>query len=162
MIINLPRHPKMAHPALTVANYFVQKGLDEGKPLSPMKVQKLVYIAHGWFLAINEQPLIEDKIGAWPFGPVIGSIYKEFAEFARSKITRLAESSHYDANGLDIATKQFLDRIWKKYGAFSATKLSAMTHLPGTPWSETYESGKSNTIDNTVIARYYKSRIATA
>lgn len=35
---------------------------------------KLVYFAHGWNLAINQAPLIDDTIEAWPC-PVIPALY---------------------------------------------------------------------------------------
>ena len=42
----------MAYSALTVANYFIQHAENLGARMSPMKLQKLVYYANGWHLAL--------------------------------------------------------------------------------------------------------------
>ena len=45
-------------PAVVVANYFVDKGKEEGRPVEGvLKLIKLVYIAHGWHLGVNKEPL---------------------------------------------------------------------------------------------------------
>ena len=45
----------MSYPAKAVANYFIEIANCEGKQLSPMKIQKLAYFAHGgiWRCTIN-------------------------------------------------------------------------------------------------------------
>jgi uncharacterized phage-associated protein len=53
-----------------------------------------------------------------------------------------------------------IDRVIEVYGRYSATKLSAMTHAPGSPWSQTWEQmgaakrfGKA--IDDDLIKQYF-------
>ncbi|MBX2834978.1 MAG: DUF4065 domain-containing protein [Micavibrio sp.] len=151
----------MAQDAIAVANYFVQKGMDESIPISPMKVQKLVYIAHGWHLALLDEPLIEDKVGAWPFGPVIGSIYKAFSTYAKNYIQTLAQSNGQDIslNNVSTETTNLLDEVWDGYKKFSATKLSNMTHENNSPWDLTYVEGRSNIIEDNLIKSYYQKKL---
>ncbi|MFQ5632018.1 MAG: Panacea domain-containing protein, partial [bacterium] len=52
-----------------IANYFIDFARKDGVAISPMKLQKLVYFAHGYYLAITGQPLIEEEIQAWRYGP---------------------------------------------------------------------------------------------
>lgn len=47
-----------ASPA--IANQFIPLALHDGRPLTNMHLQKLVFIAHGWNLAIRNLPLTED------------------------------------------------------------------------------------------------------
>ncbi len=49
--------------SLAVANFFVEKSISTGIELTPMKVIKMVYIAHGWHLAIKNSPLIAEAVG---------------------------------------------------------------------------------------------------
>jgi len=72
--------------ALAVANYFIKKGIDTKKSVSPMKLQKLVYFAHGWRLALYNSPLIDEAIQAWQYGPVIPGIYHEFKHYGNRDI----------------------------------------------------------------------------
>ena len=53
--------------ALVVANYFIDKAKAEGVSLTPMKLQKLIYMAHGWHLALYDKPLIDEQFQAWDY-----------------------------------------------------------------------------------------------
>ena len=52
--------------AQDIADYllaFVNR--DEGELLSNLKLQKLLYYAQGFYLALYDKPLFEDRIEAW-------------------------------------------------------------------------------------------------
>ena len=83
-------------PAKAVANYFLDKAKNAHRPLTPMKLQKLVYIAHGWHLALFDASLIRERVQAWRWGPVIEDLYHEFKEFAKQPITRKAGYYSFD------------------------------------------------------------------
>ena len=53
------------YPSLVVSNFFINKSIEEGVELTPMKLLKLVYITHGWFLGYNDRPLIQEPLEAW-------------------------------------------------------------------------------------------------
>lgn len=144
------------HDANKVANKFMDLAFNEGKRFTPMQILKLVYIAHGWMLGIYEEPLIEDEIQAWQYGPVIPNLYKDVKEFRDNKITsRLAEK-----NGELSFTKQQRDVIkftYDLYGNKSGTQLSSLTHQPGTPWDLAYIPGVfGSKIPNSQIMTHYK------
>ena len=71
------------HP---VANWFLDRADKDGKPLDPMKLQKLIYFAHGWHLALTSKPLINEHPEAWAYGPVIPSIYHRFKKYGRDAV----------------------------------------------------------------------------
>lgn len=76
-----------------VANYLLDKARDDGELLTHMKLQKLVYIAHGWHLAVTGKPLLSDPVEAWQFGPVIRSLYHDLKHFGHEPISgRLRDS----------------------------------------------------------------------
>lgn len=133
-----------AYPASAIANYFIRRGISERQFISPMKAQKLVYFAHGWNLAIYDELLIDEQIQAWEYGPVIYSLYKQLKRWGSGEILGvIMEGLHTPdiADNPDLCnrTEALLDRIWFVYGGFHAAKLSAMTHLPNTPWRNTVE-----------------------
>jgi uncharacterized phage-associated protein len=80
----------MPFPAEAVANEFLELAKKDGEALSPMKLLKLVYFAHGWHLALTGEPLIEEPVQAWQFGPVIPSIYHQFKRFGSGPINEFA------------------------------------------------------------------------
>ena len=132
----------MAYPVGSIANAFIKKAKDEGTKLTPMKLQKLVYYAHGWYLAITGKPLIDGQVEAWRFGPVIPSLYREFKEFGKADISRYARSTDFDMDGVaemipsDPIPRVIVNKIWKLYGHLSATQLSKMTHAKDGPWDQ--------------------------
>ena len=140
-------------------------------PITPLKLQKLVYIAHGWSLGLTNQPLVEDELPeAWQYGPVFASLYQEFKDFGKAPITRPASTFDFTSSGgfqlvelavpvEDINTWNLLRRIWDVYGKFGGVGLSDLTHRDGTPWQQVYsQSGgiKNADISKAVISAHYR------
>ena len=162
-----------SYSAKEIANYFLE--LSAKKDISPLKIQKLVYIAHGWHLALYGEPLVQDELAeAWEYGPVFPSIYHEFKRFGAGPILEpVLAWTYYDfleewdshiprIKPDDKRTIAFLNRIWELYGHFSAGELSAMTHEEGSPWNQVREEVgpiKNANIDNALIEKYYKDRL---
>ena len=135
--------------------------------ISPMKIQKLVYLAHGWYLAVKGKPLIDDPIQAWHYGPVIPNLYQEFKKYGEGPIKRFAlEYNPYTNEPLTVAspndesTIQILNKVYDFYGGFSAIQLSNLTHKQGTPWADTWGEGdipSGTPIDNDKIKEHFIS-----
>jgi uncharacterized phage-associated protein len=155
------------YSAKAVANYFLELAEANGEALSPMKLQKLIYFAHGWHLALYNEPLINEPIYAWKFGPVITSVYHEFKKFGYSPITGTAIDDDEDGVWLpsipreDERTRGLLKRVWDVYRKFTAVQLSNMTHAPDTPWRTTWERGEGMPelrIDNGLIRENFLAK----
>lgn len=155
----------MAYPAKAVANFFLETS---GYTISPMKLQKLLYFAHGWHLALTGEPLIQEGIEAWPYGPVIPSVYQEFKDFGNEPIQRPAldvdpyeDDFPYEPiiSREDSNTINLLQRVWEVYKHFSAVQLSNMTHAEGTPWSELAKAQpfppRNTPIPNEVVRNHF-------
>lgn len=129
----------------SVANYFLELANAQGLHISPMKLQKLVYYAHGWYAGYTGKPLINEAVEAWQYGPVIPSLYHEFKQFGSGNIS--CKAIEYDALGVrpaappsDPEIRTFLQNVFASYGQYSGIKLSEMTHATGTPWHVTWTS----------------------
>ena len=145
----------MAYDARVIADWFIERARQEGRLLTQMKLQKLVYIAHGWHLALTSEPLVQDNIEAWRWGPVVRALYSEFAIFGASPIPRasiIRKGAKIDNKALTI-----LERVWELYGKYTAAQLSAMTHADNTPWKECYQpsAARPAIIPNSLIRKHY-------
>ncbi len=143
-----------AHDPLAVANWFLAKAEADGKPLDPMKLQKLIYFAHGWALALTDFPVLKERPQAWDWGPVFPAVYHEFKSFGRKPIRGRAiifVPENTSADWLDVTFAQIepkieddpeaealLGRIWEVYGNLTGIQLSNMTHEPGGAWQRAY------------------------
>ena len=153
---------KMYDPIL-IANYFIEKSFTNGSGnLTPMKLLKLVYISHGWYIGITEKSLITERVEAWQYGPVIKSLYHAVKPWGKSEIGKLINChSNEVINPEDIT---FLDKMWTVYLNFSGVQLSSLTHNEGTPWFDTYDRNSNNTNQNTtipndLIKKYYIKKL---
>jgi len=147
-------------PTISVANYFIGKAQQEGSNITPMKLLKLVYIAHGWSLGLFGQPLIAEQVQAWRYGPVVTSVYREFRDYGRTPIRQQQTVLVSKDTGYaliiptvdDEATCQLLDKVWNSYKHLSGLQLSDITHADGTPWDITWNQQGGSETGNTVIA----------
>ena len=139
-----------------IANYFIRLvNRKQGQGPSITQAIKLVYMAHGWTLALRGQPLINEQAEAWSYGPVIPTVYYAFRKFGTSNLSPIPM---YDGE-LDDDTKALLDRVYEMYGQLSPKDLSRLTHIKGGPWFQCYR-GKYNysPIPDKVIAAHYQDK----
>ncbi|MCU8203474.1 DUF4065 domain-containing protein [Vibrio vulnificus] len=159
------------YSAKAVANAFLEIAQTEGAKIEPMKMQKLVYIAHGWALGLMNQPFITEDIQAWKYGPVIQDLYHEFKRYGRDYIVHKATNVSLDPKTLKIVeetpklanddtdAQALVRKVWEVYGKFSGPQLSNITHMPDTPWDITFNGEHQRVISNDVIRDHYQQLI---
>ena len=151
----------MAYPASLIAYAFVKKGIDEGKFVTQMKLQKLVYFAQGYHLTKYNAPLIKESFQAGKYGPVVPEIYVDFKLYGSKLITDTASfiPSETDQKRylLDNTAIDSIQYTWNVLKDYSAMALSNWTHQPQTPWSNVYNPAeKSTPISNNDIQKYFE------
>ena len=74
--------------AYDIALYFLFRAreLEAGEVISNLKMQKLLYYAQGHFSALYDEPLFEERIEAWRYGPVVKNVYDRFAKYTNLAI----------------------------------------------------------------------------
>ena len=141
----------MAYSARTVANYLIEQAKIKNVELTPMQLLKLIYIAHGWNLAINERPLIKEDVEAWKYGPVISNIYHAVKHWGNGPVKEPLSIIDSNESELFQEEKDVIDRVLSVYGNMSGIQLSNLTHSRGTPWHEVYFDKGGQTIPHTKI-----------
>lgn len=128
-----------------VADYFLSHKDACRTPITPLKLQKLMYYAQGYHLAIIGSPLFEDPIEAWDHGPVVQAVYQKYRCYGNSKIPghQLIDGSNFEESHLTV-----LNYVADAYGDKGAWTLRNMTHEE-TPWLNHSPDGKRG--DNSVI-----------
>ncbi|MEM1239463.1 MAG: type II toxin-antitoxin system antitoxin SocA domain-containing protein [Cyanobacteria bacterium P01_H01_bin.26] len=141
--------------ALDIANYYLcQTDEDAGDLISNLKLQKLLYYAQGFHLAINDSHLFPEDIKAWEHGPVVPDVYHRFKHHGSSAILAPEDM---DFSIFDPETTELLDEVYRVYGQFSAWKLRNMTHGES-PWQET---PINEIISPQKMQAYFKTQLAS-
>lgn len=159
------------HDVRAIGNWFLDRAERSNEKLTAMKLQKLAYVAHGWYLAFFHKPLASDPVEAWKWGPVFRSLYREFREYGSSPIDSRATA--FDGANLTMreiniddyddaeSVGEFLESVWDAYGKYTAGELSNITHREGTPWYQMFEKmgcqiKPFTIIPNELIEEHYK------
>lgn len=138
---------KAPFTSIAVANTIIERS--DLSDLSPMKLQKLLYFAHGWHWAFFDERLLGEPMQAWKYGPVVWQAYDVFRDFGANPITETREvfldsrlvKPYIDPDGSNSI--DLIDEIIRAYGGFSALDLSMMSHKKDSPWDKTWcEKGK--------------------
>lgn len=135
-----------------VAQYIIENV----KPLTPMKLHKLLYYCQAWSLVWDEKPLFEDKIEAWVHGPVVPILFS----FHRGAFN-MPEIPFANTSLLSKERIESINSVINFYGKKSPSYLVELTHNE-TPWQEArkglspMERG-SQVITNESMYRYYSN-----
>ena len=120
--------------ALDVARYFINYSyggqLDD---VTNLKLQKLLYYAQGYCLALYDEPLFDEEIENWMHGTVVPCVYHEFKGFGKKVIPPV---TNFDISKFSHRVVNLLDLVCSNYAKFSALKLRKMTH-DESPWRNT-------------------------
>jgi uncharacterized phage-associated protein len=133
----------MLYKGKSIANAFLTLANRDGYRIDPLKLQKLLYYANGYYMAEHAgQPLINEHFEAWDYGPVIPTVYYEFREYKDGPIKRFAYTWDRSTAQMivapqpvgDPAAGEVISWVWDQYKNYSGLQLSEMTHKEGSPW----------------------------
>jgi uncharacterized phage-associated protein len=158
----------MAHSCLAIANEFMKLALIDKRQLTQMHLQKLVFLAHGWNLAILDNSLVDEQVEAWSYGPVIRALYDALKRYGSGPVKRSirwgddtpiddGDDDGIAKEELTVSERRVIELTWKLYGDLEAFKLSAITHVDEGPWKKAFERGRNQIITNDAIKAYFRS-----
>lgn len=164
--------------AAAVANEFLRLGKEEPyfPPIDQMKLQKLLFYAHAWHLAINDKPLFDEDFEAWPWGPVTRNVYYQTREYRESPVSGFIQEIQSNPNTsgfrfvepkkVEESVKCFIKSIWDVHKQYTGIQLSNSTHASGEPWTimkEMYKKLEDRPIiPNQLIADIFKRKLENA
>ena len=143
-----------------VADFMLCFAYEHGDLLTNLKLQKLLYYAQAWYLALYDEPLFDEDIEAWVHGPVVRSIYNRFKDFGWHQIT-----ADIDCKNLNLPdfVQEHLIEVINEYGGFTAYDLERMTHEEQ-PWQNARQGLQMDDPSNATITwedmkHYYGHRV---
>ena len=141
-----------------VVNYFRSK-----ESMTHKKLQKLVYYAYAWYIALNneDKTILNTKLfdgchfEAWVHGPVCPLLYNEYS----NNYGRVDKYKGRVNENITGEIKSFLDLIYKTFGKYTGDELETMTHKE-MPWQNArdnlkpYEPSKKQILEEDMFVFY--------
>jgi uncharacterized phage-associated protein len=157
----------MAYDVRAIANFVLDMASEDGRDVSNLVVNKIVFFLHAHYLVEYARPLVSAKIEAWELGPVFREIYKEFKEFEKRPIAKRAERLNPQTGIREVCNYSlpedectFLVLLTKKYLRLSPSALVALSHEKGGPWDQVWNhdalANASMSITNDMIKAWYE------
>jgi len=142
---------KCTYSSIDIASYISYLCNKNKLSCNNTKIQKLLYITYGIYLAIYNRRLTDEQPKLWPYGPVFVNAFKEIKKIGCNNITN---------PDIEISkeVKDIIEEVINKFGKFSAGALSDWSHEKNSPWDEINKLGcKWNTpIPDSLIKNYFK------
>lgn len=135
---------------IDAAKYLVFLSYKNMKSLTPLKLQKILYLSQGWSYVWDDKPLFREYFSAWQYGPVNVEVYEYFKKYGRTEIPEDEALSYID----DSCSRETLEAVWKNYCNYSAFELVNLTHQQ-LPWIKAFKRGTA--ISNLDIRDYFQS-----
>ena len=130
-----------------VANKFIEIYNNKNEKLSNRKLQKLVYLAYGFYLVGDNKKLFEEKFEAWSHGPVCKKLYDKIK----------ADSNVYDVKNVLYVSKQSTENaeitnqtvsyIEQHFGILKADKLEKITMRPYSAWAKIIDNKSEDILE---------------
>lgn len=110
---------------------------NNGYKLGKTKLQKLMYIVFGYFLAKKNKKIITECAIAWPYGPVFLHAYNAVD-------VDIDYKERLDENDFSKEERDIINRIIDVYGIYSAGKLVSWSHDKNGPWNKVKSENEYN------------------
>ena len=131
----------MAFDARAVANLILDLAAADGREVSNLVLQKLVYFAHGRYLSESRSPLVFGEFEAWQYGPVHPHVYSAFQDHGKAAIKTRAESVD-PVSGTrkpippitDPYALSVIEAVYSSLRSRSPSNLVAVSHAKNAPW----------------------------
>lgn len=130
------------------ADFILCECRERGDVLTNLKLQKLLYYAQAWYLALEDKPLFSEDFQAWVHGPVLLSQYHRYKEHEWRPI--LSEIKKPELVNNKVVSH--LIEVVDVFGAETGTALELMTHNEQ-PWKDARQGVPIDQQSNAVISK---------
>lgn len=119
--------------------------------LSNRELQKILYLAQGFYLATEGEPLFPDEFQAWKHGPVNTSIYHKFKGYGYLPIMRPQV-----LQPLSAGMAAFIVAVTLAFAPVGQGKLIEYSHAD-TPWAANYIPDQNVYLTKDELKNYFKN-----
>lgn len=130
------------YPVDLIARYIIWYEGSNDRPVSNLRLQKLLYFVQINFLAALGEPCFTDRMEAWDFGPVIPSVYRTYKRFGSMAI----QQNDFDyADEIEPWDQSIINDMLDVCAAKSTSELVRLSHS-----QEPWQNARSNPFQNEI------------
>lgn len=147
---------KYSYNSVDVARYIIAYANEYNFVINMTKLQKLLYICYGVYLAVANKRLTNEHPQAWPFGPVFPTTRNKLLKEDFENITLRNDSTP------SSELTSLITLVLKSFGGKTASYLTAWSHQQGSPWDKTVKSDGfswGRPIPDEYILEYFRTHI---
>jgi uncharacterized phage-associated protein len=130
------------YSAKDIARYVIAIFNRKRKPITNLKLQKILYYIQVAFMRKSGEPAFTDEIQAWRHGPVIPAVYYEYNQYVAEPIDL---TCNVDDLQIEAKDQETINEIIDQYENTPAWTLVDYTHREY-PWNHCYQEGANNPI----------------
>lgn len=127
------------YSAMDIAMYVIEYANERNKPITNLYLQKILYYIQANELVETGEPIFNESIMAWKYGPVVEEVYSFFSSFGSSTIKY--NNIFYNAKSIENVVKERINKIVDIKMDIPAWELVQKTHEEA-PWKKLTENGK--------------------
>ena len=141
--------------AISVLSAAKRLGSRSGWSLSNLEMQKILYLAHMFYLGRMGRPLVVGNFEAWDYGPVHPDLYHRAKIFGSDHVQDIFPNISAPPKGPE---RSIIDEAFDNLGNLGPGRLVNATHQPGGAWDRNYIPGARHiVIPNQDILEEYRA-----
>ena len=140
-----------------VADYLLWLADQDRIGVDHLKLQKLVYYAQGFHLGNEREPLFNEGLHAWQYGPVCPELWHRY-RYRRDYLTPPPEPP---LDTLSVQQRQVVELVYQRFRELPGIELIERTHQEA-PWGDAAEraaDGGSDLISADSMDEYFRGRL---
>ena len=136
-------------------NSLLVESCGKGHNVTPLRLQKLLYLNYGMYLKAHDNFLPHLRFQAWKYGPVVQEIYEYYKGFGSNPITKKVgvEGGVYPR----LVDDKTIQSTANKYAGMDAFELVALTHRREGAWYKAFAKKVGTEIEHSDIKEEFQT-----
>lgn len=139
------------YSALLIAKHIISYEAEHNRPVSNLRLQKLLYFVQALFFLSIGEPCFADRIEAWDFGPVVPRIYHTYKRYGSMIIQDMGDCPADEISADDC---EKIDEMLDACADKSTRTLVEITHRQK-PWQDARGNPFSNEITQAAFRKAF-------
>lgn len=130
------------YDVVTIGNVIIRYGMQEGRRLTNVELQKLLYMTQLIHVGLTGNPLFLNKMEAWDSGPTIPDAYAAYREFGDKNISTVGT---WELELLNPMSEIIIKNVMKQTEGMNTKDLCRITKHQD-PWMNCYKRSETRII----------------